>query len=33
MTPEDTGHFIKTISVHCNTENSPIQLRIKGEVN
>lgn len=31
-TAEETGMFNKTITVHANTDDSPIRLRIKGEV-
>ena len=29
---EEAGHFMKTVTVHCNTKDSPIRLRIKGVV-
>ena len=29
---EESGRFIKTVTVHCNAKDSPIRLRIKGIV-
>jgi len=30
MTPDETGHFIKTIAVYCNTNDSPLRLTVSG---
>ena len=32
MTPDETGHFRKTIDVHCNVKESPITLIVNGRV-
>ena len=30
---EDAGYFKKTVTVYCNTENSPLRLTVKGSAN
>ena len=30
---EDAGHFNKTVTVYCNTDNSPLRLKVKGDIN
>ena len=30
MTPEETGHFSKTVEVYCNTKESPVKLTLIG---
>ena len=30
---EDAGYFKKTVTVYCNTENSPLRLTVKGNAN
>jgi hypothetical protein len=32
ITPEEKGHFNKTVTVHCNTETGQILLKVKGTV-
>ncbi len=32
MKIKEEGHFEKTISVYCNTQNSPIQFKVKGMI-
>jgi hypothetical protein len=33
ITPEEKGYFDKTITVHCNAEDAPISLKVRGMVN
>lgn len=33
MKIKEEGYFEKTISVYCNTQNSPLQFKVKGSVN
>jgi len=30
MTPEETGHFSKTVEVYCNVKESPVKLTLIG---
>jgi hypothetical protein len=32
ITPEEKGYFNKTITIHCNTEDTPILLKVSGMV-
>ncbi len=32
MKIKEEGYFEKTISVYCNTQNTPIQFKVKGRV-
>jgi hypothetical protein len=32
MTPEETGHFSKTVEVYCNAKESPVKLMLTGKV-